>query len=331
MRKLLAALVLGLALAGGVAPSAYAQAAPSQVQYESLMRWAGETQRIIVLMTNPLSELPEYGSENTEAARLNWILRSRQWAPAYRASLAEARSALESLGPPPELGEMSRPYMNQAARLPDMLRGLEEFVARYEGTVAAVERQDTNALRDANASLLDAQIIVSTQFRDTNETIAASLAVDHPQYHLLMAFARSYDASVAVARVRRAAIFGTPSNRAQSADLVAIAAAQMRRAAEEGRASAIALQQRVRATTPATDQEHDFNRRFDQALGTYDASFAREEQIAAEYEAVVQLLRGSGAFSDIEYEIVQRLIRAGDLDLQRMPDIQRRTRLIQNM
>lgn len=306
---------------------AFAQA-PTPQEYESVMRWAAGQQQIISATVSPLQQIPP--PINVDAGRTEraaWVSLARNWANGYRVTLQSTRQQIAQLGPVPEAGEISAPYRRQEEALPTMIDGLESFLSQYERGIAAVERNDPTALQIASVNAVDAQILVLTQFRNLNALQAESIS-DGPQRYLLRSFASSYDGLIAILRARRSAYLGDNLSPATQATVQAAAEA-MRQHSREGRASADRAAAQLPVTAPP--EQGDFLRRVRLAYQTYGGSFDREEAIAGLLERAAALLGAGRAFAEVEVELDQHVIRVGELDFERVADIQRRTALVQTM
>ncbi len=222
---------------------------------------------------------------------------------------------------------ISEPYRRQANALPDMMDGIDDFIAEYDQGIDAVERNDPRALTIAAMSSNDATILILTQFRNLNALQAESLT-DGPQRYLLRAFASSYEAMIVVARERSAAYAGESLSPASSTSVRAAADAMLEHS-RIGRARAQQAEAELPAQAPP--EQGDFLRRVRQAYQSFAGSFAREEQIAAELRAVADLLGSTNSFAAVEDRIAPHILRAGILDGERLGDIQQRTQLLQTI
>ena len=130
-------------------------------------------------------------------------LRARALASPPTARRCKLRAPPRRLGPVPEAGDLSEPYRRQAGALPEMMDGIDNFIAEYEQGIAAVERNDPRALTIAAISSNNATILILTQFRNLNALQAESL--DRPaalSASLLREFLRGYDLGRARAKRR---------------------------------------------------------------------------------------------------------------------------------
>lgn len=320
MQILRAVIVVAALTLSGVA---HAQVTPTQAQYEAVMGWAARHQVIIQTAVTPLQAMPEPYSDRSAPARERWVAEARAWATACANAIHLARGQSESLGPVPEAGDISTLYQRQADAMPTLLNALQGFIAEYLETVAAIERNDPQASTLSALSLIDAQVIIQTQFRNLNALQAESME-DGPQRYLLRSFAASYDATIAVLRARRGA-FQREDHTQSAASGVHAAAAQMRQSAVIGRQRA----QQYELALPAQVEpdQSDWIRRVRLAYRSFDGSFAREERMASILDRVAASLEAGFNESDLD----PMLTEFGRLDYERMDDIRRRTEMVQNV
>lgn len=322
VRAFVAVSVLLLASISG----AWAQE-PTQQQYEALMRWVANHQRVINAMVSPLQQMPDPFDEMQAPAseRSDWVSRARSWSGAYRAALLTARADAERLGPVPEAGYVTALYERQNRAMPEMLDGFIAFLDRYDAGVEAIARNDPDATMIADLSVIDAQLLIQTQFRNLNALQAESLS-EGPQKHLLRSFASSYDAMIAVWRASRAARVGEDIS-ASAATEVRAAAEAMRQHSRSGRLAAQAAEAALPARVPP--EQSDFLRRIRTAYQSFGPTFDREDELAGLLTEIAALLASGAAFDDGQARLDQVMERIGLLDYERLGDIQRRTALVQ--
>jgi hypothetical protein len=307
------------------APGAAAQ---SQAQYEAVMRWAAGHQTIIQATIAPLGEMPEpYADGASPTERAAWVARARGWINGYRSTLDLARQRAAQLGPVPEGEGLAAIYVAQERALPELFDGLANFLTEYEAGVSAIERDDPQGTHIAAINAVDAQLLIQTQVRNVN-ALQAEAARDGPQKHLLRSFAASYDATIAVLRARRATYVGDDVSQA-SAAVVQAAADAIRQHSRIGRLAARTAEASLPASVPP--DQSDFMRRVRLAYQSFDGSFDREDEVAVLLDEVARLLASGRAFSEEQPRMDQILSRIGEVDLERMGDIQRRTALVQRV
>jgi hypothetical protein len=319
LRTIAAAAVLFCA---GVS-SAYAQD-PTPQQYEAMMRWAAGSQQIIQTIVTPLQQLPPpIGADSSPAERTAWVAQARSWATSSAQALAQARRQMAALGPVPEAGALTAIYRNQERMLPPLIESIDAFLEEFVTGVAAIERNDENALLLAYINALDAQILVQTHFRNAN-ALQAEAVGDGPQRYLLRSFSNSYDVTIAVVQMRRSMAVGQDSSQAGLAAIRA-AGASMRENVRLGREATERAQAALPAQAPP--EQSDFLRRVRLAYQSFGASFDREERMADIVDEIAQsMARG---FDEAALEpLIERL---SQLDFERLGDIQERTRLVQQI
>jgi hypothetical protein len=319
-RSFVAASFFFLAGAG----SALAQE-PTAPQYEALMRWVVTQQEIIQETMSPLQHMPAPRFES-DAARMGWVSEARSWLNGYRATLQTSRLRADQLGPVPEAGAVTALYANQQRALPELFDGLENFLGQYDRGVTAAEHNEPDAFNIASVNVIDAALLIQIQFRNLNALQAE--ATDGPQRYLLRSFASSYDAMIAALRAKRASFFGENVN-ASTVAAIRAATAAMREHIRAGRLSAQAAEAALPART--TPEQSDFLRRIRLAYQSFGGSFDREDELADLFDSMARLLDTGARYPDAEPELDALVSRIGQLDLERLVDIQRRTQLVQRI
>lgn len=310
-------------------PPAANNGEPTPTQFQAIMVWVQTQQRIVVGLTQPLASIPNDLGQ-TRADQMRWASASRTWIANYEGVLAQGRTQIEQLGPPPPAGRLTVIYTSQYNRLGPIIDGFQQYLARYRACVDAVERGDADASLAALASIVDARIMVAQQFRDLNASGADQIEDGNPQRPLLRSFAASYDGFIATLRVFRQAYYSAaPDSRLQAADMIQAATREMHTRTQEGRRFLNVQLAAVAAAHASTPAEQAFVERYGRALRTFPASFDREDQMAAELANVEALLRSSQTFQQIWPALNDHLNRMGTMDSDRMGDIQRRTAIIQ--
>jgi hypothetical protein len=324
--RILGGMLVAVAMLLAIPEQARAQE-PTTQQYEAVMRWASGHQQILHMSVEPLQRMPDGSAVESDAGRAAWVSLARSWVASYRAQLRDVHARIASLGPVPEAGDLSAMYRRQHDALPSMIDGLEAFLTQYESGIDAVARNDPEAWNIAAINATDAQILIMTQFRNLNALQAESIG-DGPQRYLLRSFASSYDGLIVLSRERRAAYLGqtiSPSSIGQ----VRAAADAMRQHGRDGRASIVQVLGALPAQVPP--DQSDFLRRVRIAYESFNASFDREDMIASHVASIADLLASTSQFANVDDQVTQHAIVAGELDLERGADIRRRTTLLQTV
>lgn len=326
--RVLQACVVALALAFAGAQPVHAQEQASIPQYEALMRWARGHQQIIQALFAPLQAMPNPQVSDQPAERTAWVAQARTWVSSYRAQIQDVRGRIVALGPVPDAAELSRAYRHQSEALPALMDSLESFLSEYDRVADAIERNDPQAWALAAISGTDAQILIMTQFRDINSMQAETMSDEGPQRHLLRSFAASYDSLILVLRERRSGMLGGTINPVAVAQLRATVDT-MREQIRLGRVAAVTAEGELPAQVPP--DQSDFLRRARLAYQSFAGSFDREERIATHLAAVAEAMSTSSSFPPIEGVVSANIVQAGQLDRERLVDIQRRTQLVQTV
>lgn len=320
--------------------SALSVAAPQPAQAQTLEQarsvgeWAQQFQRIVAGFIVPLQQLPDPPAEGmTRAERLAWAGVARQWATNAQASFSAARADLQTLpaSPPAHdaLSERLRAAIESALpRLREALDAGDRIASAYVTLADAVERNQMDRVNSIRVTAIEAALVSTRLFQDTNAAQAAAFMDGNPQGPLTRSYAHSYEALWAILNYRRDLMSGATPNRQGTAEAMAAAAQNMRVAVAEGRADIQLVNTQLATPAIVATIDPALVPRLRAVASTFPGSFVREEEIAGDFEGIVALLRGPRSGDEMEAAIDVYLDSFANRDTARVDDINRRTAIM---
>lgn len=313
-----------------VAPRAEAQ---SLEQAQSVGEWAAQFQRIVTAFVTPLQGLPDPPATGmSRSERQAWAANARTWAASAQGSFVNARAELQALPPSPPAHDAMSDRLRGAIesalpRLREALDAGDRIAAAYLELANAVERNQMDRVDSIRVTAIDAALVSTRLFQDTNAAQAAAAMDGNPQGPLASAFAASYEALWAILNYRRDMMRGVEPNRSGAADAIANAATRMRAAVAEGRANTVLVTGQLSDPAIVATIDPALVPRLRAVASTFPESFNREEAIAGDFEAVAALLRGPPG-DQSEVQIDAHLDAFSERDAHRMDDILRRNTIM---
>lgn len=329
------AIVAALAAFGVVSLTAPQRAeAQTLQQAQNVGEWAAEFQTIVAGFITPLQQLPDPPAEGmSRSDRQAWAANARAWATSAEASFASARASLQALPPSPPANDAMTERLRAAIesalpRLREALDAGDSIVGAYRDLATAVERNQMDRVNAIRVVAVEAAMVSTRLFQDTNAAQAAAAADGNPQGPLTRAYAHSYEALWSILNYRRDLMRGATPDRQGTATAIASAARAMRSAVAEGRADVALVNSQLADPAIVATIDPNLVPRIRAINSTFPASFIREEEIAGDFDAVAALLRGPLNGDPLETAIDVHVDAFAERDEHRVDDVQRRNAII---
>jgi len=334
IRKFAVALAAVVAL--NATPFTTTRSAEAQTleQIQSVAAWAQQFQRIVSAFVVPLQSLPNPPFPGmSQAERRAWAASTREWAARAQASFNTARADLDRLPPSPPAQDAMTERLRSAieAALPRLRESLDagdRITSAYLTLADAVERNQMDRVNSIRVTAIEAALVSTRLFQDTNAAQAAAATPGNPQGPLAGAYGHSYGALYAILTYRLQLMRGETPDRAGTAQSISIAARQMREAVAQGRADLTLLDSQLNDPVIAASIDAALLPRLRALSRTFPVSFDREEQIAGDFESVARLLRGPDGGEATEMQIDVHLDAFSERDARRMDDIAQRNAIM---
>lgn len=334
IRKFAVAVAVMAAFAAGSLANAPRAQAQTLEQVQSVGEWAAQFQRIVSGFVVPLQTLPDPPAPDmSRAERLAWSGATREWAARAQASFAGSRADLARLPPSPPAHDAMSDRLRTAIesalpRLRESLDAGDRITSAYLALADAVERNQMDRVNSIRVTAIEAALVSTRLFQDTNAAQAAASMEGNPQGPLAGAYAHSYEALWAILFYRRELISGGEPDRQATAEALTSAARRMREEIAQGRRDLALFNAQLNDPAIAASIDPALLPRL-RALGaTFPASFVREEEVAGDFEAVARLLSGPGGGDPMEAQIDLHLDAFSQRDTRRIDDIQQRTAIM---
>lgn len=318
--------------------SAASVTAPSQAQTleqsQNVSEWAAQFQRIVLGFVTPLQQLPSPPDPSMNRnERRAWAATARTWSASAQTSFTNARAELERLPPSPPAhdamsGRLREAIESALPRLREALDAGDRISSAYLALADAVDRNQMDRVNSIRVIAIDAALVSTRLFQDTNAAQEAAATQGNPQGTLAGSYAHSYAAMWAVLKYRRDLMAGDPVDRLAAADGVSNAARQMSQSIAAGRADMALLNAQLGDPAIVATIDPGLVPRLRAVAATFDESFDREELIVGDFEQIAVLLRDPRGGDANEGAVDFHLSAFATRDAERMNDIQRRNSIM---
>lgn len=303
-------------------------------QSQNVGEWAAQFQRIVLGFVQPLQQLPSPPDPSmNRTERRAWAATARTWAATAQASFTAARADLERLPASPPAhdamsGRLREAIESALPRLREALDAGDRISSAYLSLADAVDRNQMDRVNAIRVIAIDAALVSTRLFQDTNAAQDAAATEGNPQGPLAGSYAHSYAAMWAVLKYRRDLMAGDPVDRLAAANGVADAARQMSQSIVSGRADLALLNAQLGDPAIVASIEPALVPRLRAVAATFDESFDREELVVGDFEQIAALLRDPRGGDANESAIDFHLNAFATRDAERMNDIQRRNSIM---
>lgn len=328
-RKFVLALALIVSGVAAAPPCAYAQ---TTEEFQQIGAWSAEYQRLVAAFLEPLQNPPEPPAATmTRPQRLAWAGATREWVARAQSTFMTVRADLQLLPPFPasegDSAELRNSIQSSVERLGGSIDAGDRIASAYSSLADAVERNQMGQVTSIRRVALEGTMVTMRLFQDINATQAAAIEPGNPNRSLLQSFAYSYEALWVILNFKYE-MSGGVDNRTVAANAIASVAQRMRAAVAAGRADTSLLQSQLNDPAMAATVDPALLPRLRAVVDTFPASFALEDELANDLDAMAAILRRSDDFASLEPVFDQRMSAFGEREGRRAGDLQRRTALM---